>query len=57
MVFYIGFPDVLSIAQTIGIIGTLLLIWYYNRRQIQNLSTDIETQVLSDLDEKVPWIK
>jgi hypothetical protein len=53
MVFYIGFSDVLSIAQTFGIIGTLLLIWYYNRIQIQNLSTDIETKVLSDLDEKV----
>ncbi len=53
MVLNVDFSDILSISQTIGIIATLLLSLYYNRRQIQNLSTDIETQVLNDLDEKV----
>lgn len=53
MVIDIGFSDMLSIAQTIGIIASLLLTLYYYRRQIQKLSTDIETQVLNDLDEKV----
>jgi hypothetical protein len=53
MVIDIGFSDMLSIAQTIGIVSTLLLTLYYYRRQIQKISTDIETQVLNDLDEKV----
>ncbi|HZD83296.1 MAG TPA: hypothetical protein VE076_10510, partial [Nitrososphaeraceae archaeon] len=33
-------------AQTADIIGTLLLTLYYYKNQIQNLSKDIETQVL-----------
>ena len=53
MVLDIGISDVLSIAQTIGIIGTLLIALYFSRREIRELSVDIETKVLSDLDEKV----
>jgi hypothetical protein len=53
MVLDIGFSDMLSIVQTIGIVATLLLTLYYYTRQIQKLSTFIETQVLNDLDEKV----
>ena len=49
----IGISDVLSITQTIGIIGTLLIALYFSRREIRELSVDIETKVLSDLDEKV----
>jgi hypothetical protein len=44
---------VLSITQTIGIIGTLLIALYFSRRQIKDLSVDTETKVLSDLDEKM----
>ena len=53
MVLDIGISDVLSITQTIGIIGTLLIALYFARREIRELSVDIETKVLSDLDEKV----
>ena len=53
MVLNIEISDVLSITQTIGIIGTLLLALYFSRRQIKDLSVDIETKVLSDLDEKM----
>ena len=53
MVLDIGISDVLSITQTIGIIGTLLIALYFSRREIRELSVDIEAKVLSDLDEKV----
>ncbi|HYA83833.1 MAG TPA: hypothetical protein VEH06_10355 [Candidatus Bathyarchaeia archaeon] len=53
MVLNIEISDVLSITQTIGIIGTLLLALYFSRRQIKDLSVDTETKVLSDLDEKM----
>ena len=53
MVLDIGISDVLSITQTIGIIGTLLIALYFSRRQTRELSVDIEAQVLSDLDEKM----
>ncbi len=53
MVLNIEISDVLSITQTIGIIGTLLLALYFSKRQIKDLSVDTETKVLSDLDEKM----
>jgi hypothetical protein len=53
MVSDIGYLDILQIAQTIGIVGTLLITLYFSNRQIRGLSVDIETKVLSDLDEKV----
>jgi len=53
MVLDIEISDVLSITQTIGIIGTLLLALYFSRRQIKDLSVETETKVLSDLDEKM----
>src|SRR2546428_5229951 len=53
MVLGVEISDMLSIAQTIGIIGTLLIALFLSRREIRELSVDIETKVLSDLDEKV----
>ena len=53
MVLDIGVSDVLSIAQTVGIVGTLLIALFLSRREVRELSIDIETKVLSDLDEKV----
>jgi hypothetical protein len=47
-----GFPDTLSLAQTNGIAGTMILTIYFSKRQIQALSSDQETRVLNDLDEK-----
>jgi hypothetical protein len=53
MVLALEYSDMLSIAQTIGIIGTLLLTLYFSKRQVSGLSVDIEAKVLSDLDEKM----
>jgi hypothetical protein len=49
----LGFGDVLSLAQTIGIIGTMVLTLYFSKRQIQSMSIDQQTKVLNDFDEKV----
>jgi hypothetical protein len=49
----IGYGDVLSLAQTIGIVGTLILTLYFPKRQIQSLSIDQQSRVLNDLDEKI----
>lgn len=53
MVLYLGLPNVLSIAQTTGVIATMVLTFYYYRQQIQSLNLNVETKVLNDLDEKV----
>ena len=49
----LGFGEVLSLAQTIGIVGTMVLTLYFSKRQIQSLSIDTQTRVLNDLDEKL----
>jgi hypothetical protein len=49
----IGYGDVLSLAQTFGIVGTLILTLYFSKRQIQSLSIDQQSRVLNDLDEKI----
>src|ERR671930_1497260 len=49
----IGFSDILSIGQTIGIVGTMVLTLLFSKKQIQSLSIDQQTRVLNDLDEKV----
>ena len=49
----IGFSDMLSIAQTIGIVGTMVLTLLFSRKQLQSLSIHDQTRVLNDLDEKV----
>src|SRR5207247_9956468 len=53
MVLEVEFSDILSIAQTVGIIGTLLIALFLSRREVRDLTVDIETKVLSDLDEKM----
>ena len=57
MVLDVGISDMLCIAQTVGIIGTLLIALFLSRREVRDLSTDIETNVLSDLDEKMHRLK
>jgi hypothetical protein len=52
MVVGIGFSDMLSLVQTIGIVGTMVLTLYFSKRQIQSLSIDQRTRVLNELDEK-----
>jgi len=48
----IGLSDTLSLAQSIGIVGTMVLTLFFSKRQIRALSSDQETRVLNDLDEK-----
>ena|SRR5437588_516124 len=48
-----GFADWLTLAQTVGIVGTMLMTLYFSKRQIQGISMDVETRVLNDLDEKI----
>jgi hypothetical protein len=57
MVLDVGISDMLSIAQTVGIIGTLLIALFLSKREVRDLSIDIETKVLSDLDEKMHMLE
>jgi hypothetical protein len=45
--------DYFVMGEAIGIVATFVMAFYYSRKQMQKLSTDIETKVLSDLDEKI----
>jgi hypothetical protein len=45
----IGFFDTLSIALTIGIVGTMVLTLFFSKRQLQSLSIDTQTRGLNDL--------
>ena len=54
----LGFSDMLTVAQTIGIVGTMVLTLYFLKRQIQSLPVDVESIVLNDLDEKfIEWAR
>jgi hypothetical protein len=48
----LGLSDWLTLAQTIVIIGSLVLTLFFAKRQIQGMRVDAETRVLNDLDEK-----
>ena len=52
MVSALEFSGVLSLAQTIGIVGTMVLTLYFSKKQIQSLSIDTQTRGLNDLGEK-----
>src|SRR5690348_12655952 len=41
------------VREAVGIVATLFVSFFYSRKQMQKLSVDIETKVLSDLDEKM----
>lgn len=49
----IGFPELLTLVQTVAIIIAIVIAVYFSRRQIQALSADLEARVLNDLDEKL----
>ena len=53
MVSEIVFSDVLSVAQTIGIIGTLALTFFFYKRHIQHLAMHTETETIRDLEDKI----
>lgn len=48
-----GFPEVLSMAQTVGIVGSFVMAIYYSRREISHLHREFQTQVISELTEKL----
>src|SRR3989442_14165009 len=49
----IGFPELLTLVQTVAIIVAILIAVYFSRRQIQALAIDTEARVMNDLDEKL----
>jgi hypothetical protein len=49
----LGLAEYFGIGEALGIIGTMFIVLYFSRKQMQSLSVDIETKVLNDLDEKV----
>ena len=49
----LGLVDYFVMGEAVGIVATFIAAFYYSRKQMQKLSVDIETEVLSDLDEKI----
>jgi hypothetical protein len=49
----IGIVEIIGLGAPLGIIGTMLIVLYFSKKQAQGFSLDIETKVLNDLDEKV----
>jgi hypothetical protein len=48
--------DYFVMGEAVGIVATLFVAFYYQRKQMQKLSVDIETKVLNDLDDKLHGI-
>jgi hypothetical protein len=53
MVEGVGIAEYFGMAEAIGIIVTMFVVLYFSRKQMQSLSVDIETKILSDLDERM----
>jgi hypothetical protein len=49
----LGFPELLTLVQTVAIIVAIVIAVYFSRRQIQALAGDLEARVMNDLDEKL----
>ena len=49
----VGIAKYFSIGEALEIIGTMFIVLYFSKKQMQSLSIDIETKVLNDLDEKM----
>ena len=49
----IGIVEIIGLGAPLGIIGTMLIVLYFLRKQAQGFTLDIETKVLNHLDEKV----
>ena len=52
----VGIAEYFGMAEALGIIAAVFVVVYYSRKQMQALSTDIETKILNDLDEKLHGI-
>jgi hypothetical protein len=49
----IGIVEIIGMAGALGIVGSLIAVLYFSRKQAQGFKLDIETKVVNDLDEKV----
>jgi hypothetical protein len=49
----VGIAEYFSMAEALGIIATMVVVLYFSRKQMQVLSVDIETKILSDMDERI----
>jgi hypothetical protein len=49
----LGLVEYFGIGEALGIIGTLFVVLYFSRKQMQDLSIDIETKILNNLDDKM----
>src|SRR5947207_14349407 len=49
----VGFPELLTLVQTVAIIAAIVIAVYFSRRQIEALENDLEARVMNDLDEKL----
>ena len=49
----IGIIEIIGLGAPLGIIGIMIIVLYFSRKQAQGFNVDIETKVLNDLDEKV----
>jgi hypothetical protein len=49
----LGLVDYFVMGEAVGIVATFVMAFYYSTKRMQKLSVNIETKVLSDLDEKM----
>jgi hypothetical protein len=49
----IGLTEYFGMGEAIGIIATMFVVLYFSRKQMETLSVDIETKILSDLDLRI----
>ena len=49
----IGLEQYFGMGEAIGIIATMCVVLYFSRKQMEALSVDIETKILSDLDLRI----
>ncbi len=49
----LGISDIVGISQTLGIIGTMIIVLYFVNRQMKMFTVDLESRILNDLYEKI----
>jgi hypothetical protein len=49
----IGLAEYFGMGEAIGIIATMFVVLYFSRKQMEALSVDIDTKILSDLDLRI----
>ena len=49
----LGLAEFFGMPEALGIIGTMFVVLYFSRKQMKTLSTDIETKILNDMDERM----